>query len=358
MIEGSWLHAKKSLIFTSVLVLFVILMILAMYGLVFSLLGGFAVAYVLEPFVVYLGKRKVSRTIATPIVLFMGIIIITLVSIFIVPFLYEQSAQIISLIPNAIQTINEVWLPNLEEFLISTEIADAESIESFFSEVGVFDDIGNQALFAIKSIWDSTPALFARLLDITLVPVIAFMTLIKWPKIKLFFASLVPFSIKRRIMASLTRVDRKMRAFTKGILSVAFILSCLYMAGFSVMGLKFAIAIGLIAGMCRVVPYLDILVGGVLCLLTILANFTGWSQVIICFGFIATVQLIDGMIITPKIIGDSIGLHPVLIILTVLTFGYWLGFLGVIIAPPCLVLGSVIAKDFLHYYKKSPFYLS
>ena len=358
MIEDSWLHAKKSLIFTSILLLVVILTILAMYGLVYSLLGGFALAYIAEPFVLFLAKYKVHRTIAAPIVLFTGMIIIALVCIFIVPFLYEQSAQIITLIPKAIQTINEVWLPNLEEFLISTEVTDAESIESFFTEVGVFDDIGNQALFAIKSIWDSTPTLFARLLDITLVPVIAFMTLIKWPKIKSFFASLVPFSIKRRIMASLTKIDRKMRAFTKGILSVAFILSCLYMAGFSVMGLKFAIAIGLIACMCRVVPYLDILVGGVLCLLTILANFTGWGQVILCFGYIAIVQFIDGMIITPKIIGDSIGLHPVFIILMVLTFGYWLGFIGVIIAPPCLVIGSVIVKDFMLYYKRSPFYLS
>ena len=340
------------------LVSVVVIFILGMYGVVLSLIGGFAVAYICEPFVDFFVTKKVPRILATPLVLLVGFFIAFLIGIFIIPFLYEQSTQIISLIPNSIQTINEVWLPKFEEFLISTEISDRESIEEFFSEVGFFDDLGNQALYAAKSIWDSTPTLLARVLDFVLIPVIAAALLLKAPHMKNTFMDLVPYAIRRRFRLTLIKLDRKMRAFTRGILLVAFILSCLYMVGFSIMGIKFAVAIGLIAGLCRVVPYLDVIVGGCLCLLSILANFVGWGQVIGCFGCIAIVQLIDGMFITPKIIGDSIGLNPVLIILTVLAFSYWFGFIGVVVAPPCLVFLSVLADDFVKYYQKSPFFLN
>ena len=133
---------------------------------------------------------------------------------------------------------------------------------------------------------------------------------------------------------------------------VAGILAVLYILGFSIIGLQGAFAIGLIAGACRIINYLDVIVGGTLSLMVILSDFQGIGQLLAVAGVFLVVQSVDGMFITPRVIGDRVGLHPVLVIVSILSFGDLFGFWGVLLAIPVLAVAKVL------WFSTKPFYLA
>ena len=124
-----------------------------------------------------------------------------------------------------------------------------------------------------------------------------------------------------------------------------------------VFGFPFAISIAIVAGICRVVPYLDVVVGGLLSLIVILSNFENYGQVIGIVAVFGVVQAADGMFITPRIIGERVGIHPIVVILSVLALGDWFGFWGVLLAIPAVAVGKILAGALLPYYKRSHVYL-
>jgi predicted PurR-regulated permease PerM len=142
----------------------------------------------------------------------------------------------------------------------------------------------------------------------------------------------------------------------RGHIKVALALSCLYSIGFSAIGLSAGVAIGITAGICRIIPYLDVVVGVTLGLTYIFTQQLPIAKVFYLVGVIGTVQLLDGAIITPKLIGERVGLHPLVVILTVIAASSQFGFWGVILAIPGAAVFKALYKLVLPVYRDSKWF--
>ena len=137
---------------------------------------------------------------------------------------------------------------------------------------------------------------------------------------------------------------------------VAAILAVLYVVGLSFIGLPQAVAIGVVAGICRMIPYLDVVVGGGLSLIVLLADFQGATQLLSVAIVFLVVQAIDGLLITPRVVGERVGLHPMVVITSVLAFANWFGFWGVLVALPVVAIVKALLVTARPFYLASQLY--
>jgi predicted PurR-regulated permease PerM len=171
-----------------------------------------------------------------------------------------------------------------------------------------------------------------------------------------FLIELTPVDLRYPVAALLKRISRTLHSVINGQILVAAILAVFYVIGFSLAGVHAGFAIGLVAGLCRLIPYLDIVVGGALCLIVMLANWQGFGQLFFVIGVFGVVQTLDGMLITPRIIGERLGVHPLVVIITVIGFADFWGFWGVLLAIPTIAVLKVVFLVLRPYYENSRAY--
>jgi predicted PurR-regulated permease PerM len=145
-------------------------------------------------------------------------------------------------------------------------------------------------------------------------------------------------------------------AFLRGQLTVMLALGVLYAAGLSIVGVDFALLIGLIAGLVSFVPYLGLIVGIIIATIAVLFQSHDITQVLWVFGVFAIVQLLEGTVLTPLLVGDKIGLHPVTVIFAVMAGGQLFGFFGILVALPVAAVLAVIMRHLRASYKQSQIY--
>jgi predicted PurR-regulated permease PerM len=175
--------------------------------------------------------------------------------------------------------------------------------------------------------------------------------LIDLPKLTARLRDLLPRRYKESILRVAGAIDRDVHAFFRGQILVALVLSVIYGAGLVLCGIDFALPIAMVAGLANIVPYLGIAVGMAPALLFAFVPYTG---LLVPIGVVATFiigQTIEGLYLTPKIVGDNVGLHPVVVILAILVFGQLLGFLGIIFAVPLAAVVKVLLGEALAYYR-------
>lgn len=167
---------------------------------------------------------------------------------------------------------------------------------------------------------------------------------------------LVPVDIKPIFIEFIEEVDKKLRSVLRGQSIVILTLCILYPSALLIAGLPAAIAVGILTGLARLVPYMDIVVGSFLCFFVIVTNPESGSLILsVSLAFLA-VQCLDGLFITPRIMGRFSGIHPSLVILSVLCFGDWFGFYGILLAVPLAAVGKVSFNMVLRTYKESVFF--
>jgi predicted PurR-regulated permease PerM len=208
----------------------------------------------------------------------------------------------------------------------------------------------------LTGLWHTGTSLVGGVANLVMIPVFTFFMMLDFPRFRGTLSRLTPADLRAPARAVLARVDQTLRSVLQGQITVAAILAVLYVVGFSLIGLQSAIAIGVVAGICRVIPYLDVLVGGSLSLIVILSQFEGFSQVLLVVLVIGVVQGIDGALITPRVIGNRVGLHPLVVIASVLAFGDWFGFWGVLLAIPIVATFNALLAAALPYYLASRAY--
>ena len=167
---------------------------------------------------------------------------------------------------------------------------------------------------------------------------------------------MVPRDLEEPAILFIQEINKVLRSVIKGQVIVATILAALYVAGLSLVGLHAAVAIGLTAGLCRIIPYLDVLVGGSLCLLVILADTADLGLLFAVACVFVIIQSLDGMIITPRVIGERVGLHPFLVIISIIAFGDLFGFFGILLAIPCIAIVKLIVQNLKPIYYASRAY--
>lgn len=315
-----------------------------------------ALAYALNPVVTALVKRRMPRTRATALV-FAGLVVaLTGFGLYLIPVFRDEAAKL----PDFIRAAGVQLVPWVERtFGISVPTLIRERASQLSDEASdLLKEAGPAAAKLVASFASNTASVVASVLGLLVVPVLAFFFLDDYPVLVERLRNLLP----RRALPLLERrfgeVDDVLSAFVRGQLTVGAILSVIYSAGLSIARIDMAIVIGLIAGFGNMVPYLGTGVGASLAVISVLLSWQGPWQFAVVAGTFLLAQLLEGLFITPRVVGTKVGLPPVAVIIAVLAFAELFGFAGVLLAVPATATLKVALKVVLMRYRRTPFYLA
>jgi len=306
-------------------------------------------AYMGDPLADRLQKLKMPRTLAVVTVFLITFLALALLILLIGPLIRSQISALFDALPDIAQQVEQVWLPSILGWLNIEGGADI-GVGPFLAKYG--EMFGSWSGKVLLSVGKSGGALAAAVLSLFLVPIIAFYMLRDWDLIVAHLGALVPESQRETVFKLARESDEVLGAFLRGQILVMLALGLIYSLGLSFVGLKFAIAIGVVSGLVSFVPYLGFVFGiGLASLTVVLEPNPLWQMV----GVVATfsiAQFIEGSLLTPKLVGDRIGLHPVIVIFAVAAGGQLFGFFGILLALPAAAVLSVLVRFAYHRYLK------
>jgi predicted PurR-regulated permease PerM len=193
---------------------------------------------------------------------------------------------------------------------------------------------------------------------IVVVPVVAFYMLLDWDRMVARVDEILPRDHAPTVRHLAREIDRVLAAFVRGQISVCLILGTFYAVALMLAGLNYGIVVGAIAGAVTFIPYVGAIIGGALAMGLALFQFWGdWLQIGIVAGIFALGQFLEGNVITPKLVGNSVGLHPVWLLFALSAFGSVFGFVGMLVAVPVAAALGVLARFAIDQYKQSRLYL-
>jgi len=311
-------------------------------------------AYICDPLVDRLSlndsqKFRFGRTAATVVVLSGILSAIVLLFLILVPLLQKQSLLIVERLPHLIEGLRnnvEPWLQS--KFGISLNI-DASQIQNIITKN--WKTTGDILAEVLTTAGNKGLALIGLLANLLLLPVVLFYLLRDWDKLVQGVGNLVPRDWIGQVRSIAREVDKVVAEFLRGQLSVMAALCVFYSLGLWLVGLEMALSIGLIAGLLSFVPYLGFALAFIMAVVLALLQFTSLGQVVPVLIVFGVGQLLESFVLTPMLVGDRIGLHPVIVILALLAGGQLFGFAGVLLALP---VSAAIAVA-LHHTKNSYF---
>lgn len=300
------------------------------------------IAYVGDPLVDRLQRLKLSRTaavIVTFVLMFAGMLALVLL---VVPLVRTQGAAFASKLPDYVSWVELQVLPKVLPYL-GFESGQAElGLGALLSEYG--DRIGTMASGAMGTLTRSGGVVLTGVLTLFLIPILTFYLLRDWDILVARVGELVPEGMRESAFTLARESDEALGGFLRGQILVMLGLATIYSIGLSIVGLDYAIAIGVVAGLVSFVPYLGLFVGIVLAGLSALAQLQSLGAVIAVAVVFIVGQMIEGTFLTPKLVGDRIGLHPVLVIFAVMAGGQLFGFFGILLALPGAAVISVVVR--------------
>lgn len=306
-------------------------------------------AYMGDPLADRLQKFKLPRTLAVVAVFLITFVSLALLILLIGPLVKTQIGALFQALPDIARQIEQVWLPTLFGWM-KVEPGDDVGIGAFLARYS--DMVGSWSGKILLGVGKSGGVLAAAVLSLFLIPILTFYMLRDWDSFMAHLGALVPRSQRDTVIQLARETDSVLSAFLRGQVLVMLALAIIYSLGLSIVGLKFAIAIGVVAGLVSFVPYLGFVFGIGLAGLTVaLEPDPLWHLV----GVVATftiAQIIEGTVLTPKLVGDRIGLHPVIVIFAIVAGGQLFGFFGILLALPAAAVLSVLIRFAYHRYLK------
>ncbi len=317
---------------------------------------SFLFAYVLNPLVTRLDKlRFINRMAATFIVLFGLLVGILAVFFIIVPEVVDEFRQFLARVPGQLQRLETVVVPWFEaNFGITVPLSVGDAVDQFGREINdIAPKIIGPATKIAARVFGGTFSAVVAVVGAMMFPLFLFFLLKDFPRVVLAVDGLVPRANLDTYHQIGREVDESLSAFLHGQFMVMLVLGTLYSIGYSIVGIPVAIGVGLLTGLLCFIPYVGAATGFVLALFLSLLEFQGFGTV---FGVIAVfgiVQLADGTMITPKIIGGKLGLRPLWIIVALMAGAELFGFLGVLLAVPTTAVLKVLVAYTVDRYKRS-----
>ncbi|HEX5339568.1 MAG TPA: AI-2E family transporter [Gammaproteobacteria bacterium] len=312
-------------------------------------------AYLGDPLVDRLQRFKLSRGVAVLVVFTITILALLLLMLLVLPMVTRELAVLFAHMPEALTWFQQQAMPWLDVHLgLNLSALAPGNLAGFLSEN--FVSAGKLAGNALLSVSRSGGAVFAFFLNLILIPVVTFYLLRDWDNLVARIAALLPRNNVETVTRLARDCDTMLGAFLRGQLSVMIGLAIIYTLGLWLVGLDNAVAIGVIAGLLSFVPYLGVVTGITLALLSALLQAKGWwlpVEVLIVFG---VGQLLESLVLTPRLVGERIGLHPVLVIFAILAGGQLFGFAGVLLALPVAAAGTVLVRHAHARYLNSRLY--
>lgn len=325
---------------------------------VLPFIGAFLVAYLFSPLVDKLHKIGLPRWLSISTV-FIGIgVVITLAFWYLVPLVWEQLMYAKNSIPSGIHWANYKFLPWLSDSfnLVPMEL-DVDQISAAIMEYV-------QTNYSA----DSIQAMIAKLAQsglnfiqiggtVVLIPIIAFYFLLDWDRMLDSFRRLIPRRHEEQTLVIVKECHSVLGAFVKGQFLVMVLLGVVYAMGLQLIGLEVGLIIGMVAGLCSIIPYLGFAVGIIAAVIASLFQFgIDWMQLLLVGVVFMIGQAVEGYILQPFLLGDKIGLSPVAVVFAVLAGAQLGGILGMLIALPVAAVIVVLLRHAREFYENSPMY--
>ena len=304
-------------------------------------------AYIGDPLADRLQRLKFPRTIAVVSVFILTFVGLGLLILLVVPLIQTQVSALLEALPGIVVRIEQVWLPKITEF-IGIEPGEDIGLGAFLARYS--DMAGSWGATVLLSLTRSGGALAAAVISLFLIPILTFYLLRDWDSILHKFGAIVPSHQRETVISLARETDEVLGAFLRGQILVMIALGVIYSAGLSLVGLKFAVAIGVVAGLVSFVPYLGFVFGIALAGLTVALEPDPWLRLLGVIATFSIAQVIEGSFLTPKLVGDRIGLHPVLVIFSVAAGGQLFGFFGILLALPAAAVLSVLVRFAFNKY--------
>ncbi|MDO6589181.1 AI-2E family transporter [Loktanella sp. D2R18] len=326
-------------------------------------LGG-AIAYCLDPIADRLEAMGLSRAVSVTIITLVAALVFILLILLVIPTLIEQTSQLVDTAPelfNRLQAALTERFPSLldsESTIHKQLLAIGEAIQSKGGEL-------------MNSLLSSAIGLLNVVVLLVIVPVVAFYLLLDWDRMTARVDELLPRDHVETVRSLARQIDNTLASFIRGQGTVCLILGTYYAVALMIAGLKFGLIVGFIAGLVTFIPYVGALVGGVLAIGLALFQFwagteqidgetveqgTNWLRIGIVAGIFMLGQFLEGNVLTPKLVGNSVGLHPVWLLFALSVFGSLFGFVGMLVAVPLAAIIGVLARYAIEHYKSGLLY--
>lgn len=319
------------------------------------LLAGI-IAYIFNPLVTRITIWKISRSLGTILVMTLLLSLFTALILIIAPLFEREASRLIEKAPAYLETVSNGLVPWLETQLGINLQLDIALFKQTLTQN--WQSAGGIVAKLAPSFTSGGVAIMEFLLNLLLVPVVLFYLLRDWTQLVRFVDEIIPRHLYEQVRVLVLETDRVLAEFLRGQLLVMLLMSICYVMGLWFVGLEFALPIGVIAGVLVFVPYLGMGIGLILATLAALLQFQGWSGLIPVWIVFGVGQLLENMVLTPWLVGNRIGLHPVLVIFALLTFGQLFGFVGLLLALPTSAVLLVWLRHVRKQYLESTLYNS
>jgi predicted PurR-regulated permease PerM len=317
-------------------------------------LAAAILAYVFDPMVDKLQAKGVPRALGTVIAVLVLILAIVLLLVIILPLFYKEIAQLIEQMPAFVEQIKTKALPWVNEQLGVNITLDPSSFRQFVTEN--LQDAGGIAKKVFSSVGVGGLAVVGFIVNLLLIPVVLFYVLRDWDTLVENVDAMIPRRFHETVTTITKEIDAILSEFLRGQLSVMLLMAVFYVAGLWLVGLNFALPVGLITGLLVFVPYLGSGTGLLLGTVAAVMQFPSMTGVFLVWVVFGIGQLLEGFVVTPWLVGDRIGLHPVAVIFALLAFGQVFGFFGLLLALPASAAILVGLRHMQANYRGSDLY--
>lgn len=354
-VPSSWLPPRWLLV--ALLVCALGWLFYALRGVLTPLFAAFLIAYVLDPVVDKLEARKIPRALAIVILLAALLGAVGLFIVLVLPGVVRDIAGFVRVLPHQITLAAQRAEPWLARYDIHLPHSVREALAQYQVDA---NDVAQRAIAPAGAIlrWivGGTSSLIGALGTLFVVPVVSFYLLYDFDRMKATATALVPNEWRAPVVEVANEIDETLGHFVRGQLIVMAILGVLYAAAYSALGVRLAIPIGIVAGLIAFIPYVGSATALLSALLLSLIDFTGWGKVVGVVAAYIVIQLLEGFVITPRVVGEKVGLPPVWVLIALLVGAELFGFLGVLLALPTAAVLKIFVMRGLRGYRSSRLY--
>ena len=352
--KGGSMTFERQVMFWLAALAVLVLMLWLLSKILLPFVAGAAIAYLFTPVTDRLERLGVNRLVAALLMITLVVMAIVLVILLVAPILGGQLASFIDNIPGYVSRLQSLLSdpsrPWVQKLLGASFNAD-KSLGDLVTQ-----GVGWLTAF-IQSLWSRGRALVSLFSLVVVTPVVAFYLIYDWHRMIRSVDNSVPVHYRKTVHQLAREIDAAISGFVRGQTAVCLILGSFYAVALTVTGLNFGLLIGLISGVITFIPYVGSMTGLILALGVAVAQFwPEYSSILLVLGIFLVGQFIEGNVLAPKLVGESVGLHPVWLIFALLAFGYVFGFVGLMVAVPLAATIGVLVRFALHRYRESSLY--
>ncbi|MEH0073152.1 AI-2E family transporter [Pannonibacter sp. Pt2] len=332
-----------------------ILFMMLFSAVLLPFVAGMALAYLLDPVADWFERHGFSRLAATLMILLLFVIVLVIVLVLLVPVLGNQLIGFVDKLPGLVRSLQDLLTQHLGDRITKLSGLKVEDLQSSLGDI-----MGKAATWiggVLKSVWSGGQALMSILSLFVVTPVVAFYMLLDWDHMVERIDSWLPRHHVETIRELAREMDNAVAGFVRGQVSVCLLLGLFYAVSLVTLGLNFGLLIGIGAGLVSFIPFVGAALGFIASMSVALVQFwPDWHWIAAVAAVFAVGQFLEGNILQPKLVGESVGLHPVWLMFALFAFGYLFGFVGMLVAVPAAAMVGVLARFALRQYLASALY--